>query len=170
MAKKIISKDWSVTPASEISNLPVALKKIPSLAGKVLQNIDHEHIPVFVRELSISFVSDKEMQALNKHYRKKDKTTDVLSFSMIEGLTEKYSSAGALGVHLGDVIISHKQAFRQCKQFGTTPNQEIIRLIIHGILHLLGYDHEKVSEFEATKMRTIENLLFNKYKSVKVLK
>ena len=87
-------------------------------------------------ELSIALVGDREMRPLNARYRKKKQTTDVLSF-----LVETQPISG--GKILGDVVISVEQARRQAKERGTTLKSEVVSLLIHGILHLLGYDHEK---------------------------
>ena len=89
-------------------------------------------------ELSIALVGDREMRPLNAKYRKKKQTTDVLSF-----LVEDQPVSG--GKILGDVVISVEQARRQAKERGTTLKSEVVTLLIHGILHLLGYDHEKSS-------------------------
>jgi len=87
-------------------------------------------------ELSIAMVGDREMRPLNRKYRHKRKTTDVLSF-----LVEEQPLSGAK--ILGDVVISVEQARRQAKERGKTLKSEMVTLLIHGILHLLGYDHEK---------------------------
>jgi len=87
-------------------------------------------------ELSIALVGDREMRPLNSKYRRKKQTTDVLSF-----LVEDQPMLGAK--ILGDVVISVEQARRQAKQRGNTLKSEMATLLIHGILHLLGYDHEK---------------------------
>ena len=77
-----------------------------------------------------------EMRQLNAKYRKKNQTTDVLSF-----FVEDQPLSGAK--ILGDVVISVEQARRQAKERGKTLKSEMVTLLIHGILHLLGYDHEK---------------------------
>lgn len=82
--------------------------------------------------LSIAFISDQEMQRLNRQYREKDSVTDVLSFSYIEN--------GTIAEELGDVVISHAQAKRQMHD--NDLQLELVDLIVHGILHVLGYDHE----------------------------
>lgn len=81
--------------------------------------------------VSISFVSRSEMKKLNKKYRKKNKPTDVLSFSMKEGKL------------LGDVVICPSIAKVNAVKYGSTFRSEIARLVVHGLLHLLGYDHGK---------------------------
>jgi probable rRNA maturation factor len=89
-------------------------------------------------ELSILLCDDVFIRDLNRTYREMDKPTDVLSFSMKEG--EKLGSSPEL---LGDVIISVETAVRQAKQAGCTPIEEVTSLLIHGVLHLLGYEHHK---------------------------
>ena len=96
------------------------------------------------RELSLLFTSDKEIRELNAHYRKKDKATDVLSFPLDDNSM------------LGDVVISVETAAKQAKSYRTTFRNEIERLLIHGVLHLLGHDHEGVSKSQAEKMRRLE--------------
>jgi probable rRNA maturation factor len=81
--------------------------------------------------VSISFVKKAEMKKLNRTYRKKDKPTDVLSFSMKEGRL------------LGDVVICPQVAKANAKKYGSSFRAELARLTAHGILHLLGYDHGK---------------------------
>ena len=93
-------------------------------------------------------VSDREMRALNRRWRGHDRSTDVLSFPQDEG-------RGAL---LGDVVISVDTARRQAVAQGTTLGREAERLLIHGLLHLLGYDHER-SPAEARRMQRRERLL-----------
>ena len=102
-------------------------------------------------ELSVALVGDQEMRPLNAKYRKKNKTTDVLSFSADPGMTSK-------GGLLGDVIISVEQAKRQAKERNHSLKKEMATLLIHGILHLLGYDHER-SQRQAKIMATLEQKL-----------
>ena len=103
-------------------------------------------------ELSILLVSDAVMQGLNRDYRGKDRTTDVLSFAQAEG-----EGARPAGV-LGDVVISVDTADRQARERRETLGRESERLLIHGILHLLGYDHER-SLPEARRMQRRERAL-----------
>ena len=102
-------------------------------------------------ELSLALVGDREMRPLNAKYRKKNKTTDVLSFPADPAMC---SEAGLLG----DVIISIEQAKRQAKERKTSLKIEMATLLIHGILHLLGYDHER-SERQAKIMASLERKL-----------
>ncbi|HTD52608.1 MAG TPA: rRNA maturation RNase YbeY, partial [Thermoanaerobaculia bacterium] len=80
-------------------------------------------------ELSVLFCGDTRMRALNRHYRRKDRTTDVLAFP---------GGGGALG----DIVISLPYASREARRRGEGRAQELDRLLLHGYLHLLGYDHE----------------------------
>jgi rRNA maturation RNase YbeY len=103
-------------------------------------------------ELSVALVGDKEMRPLNARYRGKDRTTDVLSFFV----TDQPKAPPRL---LGDVIISVEQARRQAKAREQTLKREMATLLIHGVLHLLGYDHER-SERQAKKMFALERKLY----------
>lgn len=86
-------------------------------------------------EISITFVDNQEIQNLNKTYRNIDKATDVLSFP--------FDNSFNLPVEvLGDIVISTEKAESQAKEYENTLNREIGFLITHGLLHLLGYDHE----------------------------
>jgi probable rRNA maturation factor len=94
---------------------------------------------------SVRFITDAEMKQLNATYRKKRKTTDVLSFPSEERArpTRLRSRAKSLrGAFLGDIAISPTVARRNAKRFHRTLEQEICILMLHGFLHLLGYDHE----------------------------
>ena len=104
-------------------------------------------------EVSIALVGDKEMRPLNAKYRKKNRTTDVLSFPADHPAT-------ARSILLGDVIISVEQARRQAKARNHSLKREMIILLIHGILHLLGYDHERSPE-QAKVMADLELKLLN---------
>jgi probable rRNA maturation factor len=90
-------------------------------------------------ELSIVLTGDGEVRRLNRAYRNKDKTTDVLSFPLLEGKRPGPGPGGILV--LGDVVISLPQTRRQAAQAGKGFKEELALLVVHGILHLLGYDH-----------------------------
>lgn len=106
--------------------------------------------------LSIHFIGDKKMTALNKKYRGKNKTTDVLSFAQQEG-----EFCGDKN-DLGDIFICIAQVKRQAKEYKISFEEELYRMTIHGILHVLGYDH--MEEKEAKKMfLKQEKLLLNVY-------
>jgi probable rRNA maturation factor len=93
-------------------------------------------LPEEATSVTIAFVSDRAMRDLNRMWRHKRGTTDVLSFPAEQDRYEK-----AEGTRLGDVVISVEQAARQAKQNGLTLDGEIAQLILHGLIHLCGYDH-----------------------------
>jgi probable rRNA maturation factor len=93
-------------------------------------------LPGTAAGITIAFVSDRAMSELNRMWRHKRGTTDVLSFPAEQDQFEK-----AEGDRLGDVVISVEQASRQAKENGLTLDQEIAQLILHGLIHLCGYDH-----------------------------
>jgi len=103
-------------------------------------------------ELSLSLVGDRAIRRLNRTWRKKDKATDVLSFPAGD------APAGTPGPRLlGDVVISLDTARRQAKEYERSLDVEMARYLAHGILHLLGHDHEKPTE--ARRMATLEERL-----------
>ncbi len=108
------------------------LKKFRKIAKTILT-----HLALPNAEVSISFVDDLQIQELNRRYLDRDKPTNVLAFSMRDG--EFVSLHPQL---LGDVVISVDTARRQSNRFGLNEVETIILLMIHGILHLLGYEHE----------------------------
>lgn len=83
--------------------------------------------------VSISFVTDRVMQGLNKQYRKKDKTTDVLSFSEPEVPGQRHS--------WGDIFVSPAYVRDEARRRGISVQEEILRVVVHGMFHLMGYDH-----------------------------
>ncbi len=102
-------------------------------------------LSIFLREFSIvgsdldiTFVGDKAMQGINRKFRGKNKTTDVLSFPLHESKIARKKK-----VFLGDLVISLPQCVRQAKANGQSFEKELLFLITHGFLHLLGFDHEK---------------------------
>jgi probable rRNA maturation factor len=108
------------------------------------------------KEISINFVDDTKIKQLNKQYLGKDKATNVLSFSLRE---DEYGNINPQV--LGDIIISVETAQKDAVYGNLTVDQEINFLIIHGLLHLLGYDHENTTKKETSKMRKKERELFN---------
>jgi probable rRNA maturation factor len=93
--------------------------------------------PAHVAALTVVFVSDRTMRVINRQWRHKRGTTDVLSFSSEQSPWEEEAEAT-----LGDVVISVEQAARQAAEHGLSLDDEIAQLILHGVLHLCGYDHE----------------------------
>jgi probable rRNA maturation factor len=113
-------------------------------------------------EVSLVFTDSETVRRLNRDYRGVDEPTDVLAFYMLS--QNEADSSFALppdGVtRLGEVIISYPQAVEQASEQGHSSERELALLIIHGILHLLGYDHEEVEE--ESKMRERERELLER--------
>ncbi len=108
-------------------------------------------------EVSVSFVDNAEIRHLNKQFRNKDRSTDVLSFPLGEdGVYDTNRETGAL--LLGDVVISMETAVRQAKTYGHSLEREVGFLTVHSMLHLLGYDHE-TSPLDAANMREKEEAI-----------
>lgn len=95
-------------------------------------------------ELSLLFVDDAEIQVLNRDYRGLDRPTDVLSFSAQEG--EAFPDSDDMPLVLGDIVISVDTAKRQAAEFGHSADREMAFLAIHGLLHLIGMDHQAPDE------------------------
>ena len=135
---------------NEYPKIKVDTGKIKQQIGRVLSSLDCNEC-----EISILFVGDQGIRDLNHRFRGVDRSTDVLSFpQLFEGLPE---ASGTL--ILGDVAISLETALRQTKKHGLSLEEELTLLLIHGILHLLGYDHE-VSDHEDERMRKKTRELF----------
>ena len=101
-------------------------------------------------ELSVTVTDDETVRRLNREYAGEDEVTDVLSFSQREG--EAFVGGESL---LGEVIVSYPQALRQAKG---EAGREVERLLVHGVLHLLGYDHEEAEEGRRMRRREEELL------------
>ena len=111
-------------------------------------------------EVSISFVDDTAMAELNERFRGMEGPTDVLSFEC-DGVDDDLSAmtlAEDPVYELGDVVIAPDVATRQTREFGTTFEEEISLLLVHGLLHLCGYDHIEDDEAEVMEKREAEIL------------
>lgn len=107
------------------------------------------------REISLSLVDDKSIQAINRDYLGRDKPTNVISFGMQEGDWQDIQPTV-----LGDIVISVETACRDALAADIKVDDEILFLFIHGLLHLLGFDHESGVEEEATIMKRKEKEVF----------
>jgi probable rRNA maturation factor len=107
-------------------------------------------------EVSLVFTDSKTVQRLNRDYVGVDEPTDVLAFYMLpqREADDSFTLPPDGVTRLGEIIISYPQAVEQAKEQGHSPERELALLIIHGMLHLLGYDHEKPEE--ESKMRERE--------------
>ncbi len=95
--------------------------------------------------IDVYFVGDRKMKTLNQKYLDRDKTTDVLSFSLTEEdkeIDEEFITAPEDVLHLGEVIVSYPQARKQAGENNVLVDEEIDRLVIHGLKHLLGIHHD----------------------------
>ncbi|MCE5202843.1 MAG: rRNA maturation RNase YbeY [Coriobacteriales bacterium] len=110
-------------------------------------------------ELSIALVDPPEMARLNKQYRDVDAPTDVLSF----GCDDPCAAPSGEPITLGDVVIAPEIAEAHAAELGTTVESELNLLLVHGILHLLGYDHE--SDEDAQVMQERERVLLDGYQT-----
>lgn len=113
-------------------------------------------------ELSLLLTDDDEISVLNAQYRNKPVPTDVLSFSLREGDYAEYCQNV-----LGDIVISVATAARNATLRDESLRNEIVRLLIHGLLHLVGCEHEGVSKSIANKMKREERRLYEVVKSVR---
>ncbi len=141
-----------ISISDETGGLEGAYKRrLRKIAGTVLKNLG---LPSGT-ELSLSFTNDGIMRELNREWREIDRTTDVLSFPQ---------GGGPDFTLLGDIVISIDTAKRHSIKYGNTLHDEIKKLIVHGTLHLLGYDHKKkrdkeiMREKESRLMFTIKEL------------
>jgi len=131
-------------PARRRGLPPVDRRLLRARARVVLREIDRAD-----RELAISLVGDPEIRALNAAWRGRDAATDVLAFPLEEGPHAERS-----GPLLGDVVIGIETAARQARVRRRGLDDELLRLLVHGALHLVGYDHVRARD--ARRMREAE--------------
>lgn len=119
------------------------------LKGKVKRVVESllKELDIKEREISILLTTDEEIRELNSKYRAKNAATDVLSFPMDDALL------------MGDVVISIERAIEQAYRYGSSQEAEIERLLIHGTLHLLGYEHVNGGRQAAKMKRKEEELI-----------
>lgn len=120
---------------SAVRSKPLSTVEIQRCVSHVLKKLK------IAGSLSIHCIGDIRMRKFNHQYRGKDKTTDVLSFSLREGELVHGDSH-----ELGDIFISVPQITRQARALNISPREEFIRMLVHGILHILGHDHEDKKE------------------------
>ena len=107
--------------------------------------------------LNIVIVDNKKIQELNKIYRDKDAVTDVISFAFEESDNLKYDNMR----FLGEIYISYDKCVEQAKEYGHSIEREFCYLAVHGLLHLLGYDH--IKEEDKKIMRALEEEILDEY-------
>ncbi|MCD6486771.1 MAG: rRNA maturation RNase YbeY [Syntrophobacterales bacterium] len=126
--------------------IDIDLPRTKLSSGEILKALDNED-----REISLTFVDDKNITDINRQYLARNYPTNVIAFSMNEG------EFGDVNPDiLGDIIISTETALRDAEAGDLSLEDEIDYLIIHGVLHLLGYDHELPGEAEEMKKKEKE--------------
>jgi probable rRNA maturation factor len=112
-------------------------------------------------ELSVRLAGDEEVRTLNAHWRGKDKPTNVLSFPMAETYELEEADEDGPVIMLGDLILAHGVCEREAAEKGIPVEQHAAHLLVHGTLHLLGYDHladADAADMEAREVRALERL------------
>ena len=144
-------------------------KKVFSTVAKKVLKGENREIPTLSRthekigaEISLAFVDKEEIKNLNKKFRKKNKPTDVLSFLLNDPPSHK-ATEGQRKDYLGEIIICPEIVKENAKKYGVSVKGELLKVFVHGILHLCGYDHEK-SEKEAEEMEKIQEKYLTKIK------
>jgi len=137
--------------------LPVKdIKELISKAVKAALTEERIEYPVLV---SVLLVENDEIRRINAEYRKKDSVTDVLSFPMLDMEDGKFiSEPGEMDMDqgrlfLGDIVISVPRAIEQAEAFGHSTERELAFLAVHGVLHLIGYDHNTTDREQKMKQR-----------------
>lgn len=116
----------------------------------------------YTAEVSVRLTSDEEVHGLNRAYRDKDKPTNVLSFPMVQDdLIDALDNSDDGEVLLGDIVLAHGVTAREAEEKGITLEDHTAHLIVHGLLHLLGYDHER-GEADAQAMEEMECAALNR--------
>lgn len=112
-------------------------------------------------ELSVRLAGDEEVRGLNAHWRGKDKPTNVLSFPMAEPYELEQADEDGPAIMLGDIILAHGVCEREAAEKGVSINQHATHLVVHGTLHLLGYDHQAeadAADMESREVRALARL------------
>jgi probable rRNA maturation factor len=122
----------------------------------LVQSILERELPSANYEISLHLVSDATIRALNSQHRALDAETDVLSFPL-RGPGDFVLPPGE-AVHLGDVVVSYDRAVQQAFEYGHSVDREVAYLVAHGVLHVLGYDHEDEGERQVMRQKEEEAL------------
>ncbi len=131
---------------NESRRFKIDSRKLKKQFKAVLQSLSIEE-----KELSVLLVNDRKIKSLNQSFRNKNSATDVLSFPQFE------EEAGFDSILLGDVVVSLETAEKQAREHGLTFEEEVVLLMTHGLLHLLGYDHESsAKEEKRMQKKTLE--------------
>ena len=109
-------------------------------------------------ELSVRLAGDEEVRGLNAHWRGKDKPTNVLSFPMAEAYELEAADEDGPAIMLGDIILAHGVCAAEAAEKGVSVTDHATHLVVHGTLHLLGYDHHSEDEAEDMEAREVRAL------------
>ncbi len=142
----------------------VLMLSLPTIEGFLSREMKFYRKGVNRVEFNLVLCGETKIQQLNYQYRNKEKVTDVLSFPIHEDLRNLDYWEGPLAI--GDVFICRDVALKQAKEFQITYPQEIAHLFVHGILHLLGYDHEKGGKEEELMFGWESKLVKKIYNSI----
>jgi len=153
---------------SSISWEPLVRKAVEAaIAQSAFPDLASSGRPI---ELSVRLTDDDQVRMLNAHWRGKDKPTNVLSFPMTEAYELNDESFASKELLLGDIVVAHGVCKREAADKGVSVENHATHLIVHGTLHLLGYDHESdadAAEMEAREVRALERLgIANPYEAV----
>jgi probable rRNA maturation factor len=130
----------------------------PRLLGLVRAIVSRE-LPSGSYTLSLHLVSDATMRTLNATHRQKDAATDVLSFPLHELHVPDFVLPPGQPIALGDVLVSYPRAVAQAEEYGHSTERELAYLVAHGVLHVLGYDHDEVGQRRAMRAREEQALM-----------
>ncbi len=144
-----------------ISNLPEDMPVDENLKDTVVEAIEKvgELYGLDNAEVSVTLTDNEHIHEINREYRKVDRPTDVISFALNEGDEPEIEGGAPVNV-LGDLIISMEKVAEQAAEYGHSNRREIAFLTVHGMLHLLGYDH--IEEADRVEMRKEEDFVMEK--------
>jgi probable rRNA maturation factor len=152
IALTILAGDW----AGALTDYDAVCRKA-ALAGLIIGISNDLSLPMDRLEISLVLANDAEVQKLNKHYRGQDKPTNVLSFAALDDGMDIPDVGPIL---LGDVILALETTVAEAQSEGKTLTEHVSHLVVHGIMHLLGFDHEE--EGEAEEMEGLERMTLAK--------
>ncbi|MCQ2965134.1 MAG: rRNA maturation RNase YbeY [Alphaproteobacteria bacterium] len=149
VAIKVREKKWQ----TDIEKVRSIVRKAASQAWK-LGNVGELEIPVDDVEISVLLTDNEEVHVLNRDYRGVDKTTNVLSFASLDDEFEIIDSP----LLLGDIIVAYGKTKEEAVEENISLQDHLFHLIVHGVLHLIGYDHIEDAEAEEMENKEIEIL------------
>lgn len=139
----------SVIEVNNLTKVSIDEEFLKKVAQKVLEGEKKE------ADLSIALVGEGRIKKLNKKYRGKNRVTDVLAF----GENSKFQIPNSKLQRIGEIVICLREVKKNAKRFNSVFEKELIRVLIHGILHLLGYTHEKMEEKQNYYLNLCQELI-----------